>query len=254
MANIQAPINRLPPELLAEIFDCLVSPNKTICEVVCHTWRKVIITIYPQLRQEPNDLLCYAAENGYIFLLNLAKARGAKRFNLALWCATRGGHIKLIELLNCWGEGPEKYALSLIIAKDNRILNSAAITGQIGCMKLAKKWGATDFNYALSSAARGGHIDCMKLAKKWGATEFNGALNNAARGGHLDCLTLAKEWGAREFDVGLRHAASRGHLDCLKLLKEWGATAFNQALNGGDHAECMKLLKKWQNEAEKSKN
>ena len=40
--------------------------------------------------------------------------------------------------------------------------------------------GATDYNAALYYAASGGHVGCMRLSKKWGATDFANALKITA--------------------------------------------------------------------------
>ena len=73
-------------------------------------------------------------------------------------------------------------------------------------MKLAKKWGATNFDEAMARAACGGETECMKLAKKWGASDFNRALLSAADKRQLNSMELAVEWGATQFHEAKRLA------------------------------------------------
>ena len=70
-------------------------------------------------------------------------------------------------------------------------------------MKRLKKWGVSfssmSYNGALINAASNGHIDCMKLAKEWGATDYDCAL--AYSRGHIDCTKLVEEWILQEQDA-----------------------------------------------------
>ena len=53
-----------------------------------------------------------------------------------------------------------------------------------------------NIEYALSIASEYGQLEMMKLAKDWGASDFDGALYDASKGGQLEAMELAKDWGA----------------------------------------------------------
>ena len=92
----------------------------------------------------------------------------------------------------------------------NAVLASAAKGGHEALCRLAKKWGAWEFNTMLISAAKGGHGNLCRLAKEWGATACNGMLTSATKGGHEHLCWLAKEWGATTFLRRPRLELSRG--------------------------------------------
>ena len=132
IALTRPPLARLPPELLALVFENLVLSERTLCAMSLPDWRALIKGLWPKLKTTPGNLLDWAAKIGSPSLMTYAKRWGAADFNKALKGATWAGYID--------------------------------------CMKLVKKWGATEFNWPLRCAASWGNIDCMKLAKEWGAT------------------------------------------------------------------------------------
>ncbi len=239
---METPIDRLPPELLADTFEHLEPEIKTLCIMVCRNWRVLIKGIWSDLKVTPHDLLCYSAESGNQVLMRLAKR----------WLC----HPISMDY------GRNAFEASLI---------SAARGGQIECMKLAKMWSGPGLlrenrepytlGWALSYAAENGHIECMKLIEEWSEFEpwgdFNPVLVCAARGGQLECMKLAKKWGAFDYGWALAMAACNGHIECMELIKEWGKVyskacreAEHQAYCG-NHIECMNLAAKWQKEEEK---
>ncbi len=233
IALTRPPLTRLPPELLALVFESLDKEERILCMMSHWHWRALIKGLWPNLKIYSDGLLLWAAEIGNKLLMEYAKVWGAINFTWALNCAAENGHIDCLKLLKKWG------------ADDfNNALKTAAGKGHIKVMKLLKKWGAFDFPWPLLQAATGGHIDCMKLLKEWGsipggnelslitAGDINSTLRRAAHGGHIDCMKLLKKWGAFHFNKALWSAAYEGHIDCMKLLKEWGATNFNWALEG----------------------
>ena len=66
-----------------------------------------------------------------------------------------------------------------------------------------------------------GHIKAMKVAKEWGATNFNEALIMAGCAGHIKAMKLLKMWGADNFSETLKKAKQKGRTDCMKLLETW---------------------------------
>ena len=203
---MEPPFDRLPSELLALIFEDLTPEERALCAMARQRWQAIIKYLWPALRNGPNEILEWAAENGHIIPMKFTKKWGTGPFDEALQIAAQGGHID--------------------------------------CLKLLKKWGVSYFGLALQRAAEKGHIDCLKLLKKWGATHFNWALKWAAGGGHTDCLKLLKKWGATNFSWALEEAAEGGHTECLKLLKVWGAKIDNKALRSA--AEGVHQLPYWQ--------
>jgi hypothetical protein len=50
----------------------------------------------------------------------------------------------------------------------------------------------------LRNATRGGHVHLCRLAREWGATDWDMMLEDAQQGGHEDLCRLAQEWGATQ--------------------------------------------------------
>ena len=128
------------------------------------------------------------------------------------------------------------------------ILCGAAEGGYESICRLAKEWGASDFNEMLVSAAGCGHEHICRLAKQWGANNFNGMLFYAAKGGNENICRLAKKWGANDFDNMLCYAAEGDHENICRLAKEWGVNNFNVMLFGaarGGHENICRLAKEW---------
>lgn len=81
----------------------------------------------------------------------------------------------------------------------NYILENAAREGNEKFCRLAKNWGANNFNRMLYISAKGGNEKLCRLAKEWGAWDYSGMLGYAVAGEHDHILRLAIEWGARYF-------------------------------------------------------
>src|ERR1700677_1612036 len=114
----------------------------------------------------------------------LCSARGAPEL-AAL--ATRGHSNLLMWILGLRGR---PYSASTT----NRLMAYAAEGGHEALVRLAKDWGATNFDWAMAYAAIGGHEALMRLAKDWGATNFECAMVNAANGGYEAIVRLTKDW------------------------------------------------------------
>ena len=131
----EPPLTRLPPELLALIFEGLDEEEKTLCATTHKYWQTLIKSLWPVLPTNPTSLLLFAAKSGTLSLMKLAKGQGATHFDWAF--------------------------------------SEAAMCGHLDCMKLAKEWDATSewsatyFNWALENAKDGGHLECMELLRKW---------------------------------------------------------------------------------------
>ena len=166
----EPPLTRLPPELLALVFEELEPEERTLCTMAYRYWQSVIKGLWPVLKTSPNEILIWAAKNGNMPLMKVAKKWDAAEFDNPL---QRGGPLGAQHAL--WG---------------------AAFGGHVDCMKLAKDWGATNFNWTLIGAAYSDHVDCMKLLKKWGANNFNEAAGTCTT---IDCIKLLIEWGATGF-------------------------------------------------------
>jgi hypothetical protein len=99
-------------------------------------------------------------------------------------------------------------AKELVMGKEQqslcRFLMESSMTGDIEMCRLAKEWGATNWNGMLKCAALGGHEHLCRLAKEWGATKWNWMMSGAAEGGHEHLCRLAKEWGREAIECGSR--------------------------------------------------
>ncbi len=266
---MELPIERFPLEILADVFESLPKVEKTLCSMVSTHWLALSKTLWPDLRTNPNKLMCYSAESGHKRQLILAKRQGATYFTTALSLAAQGGHIDCMKLVKGWGEtrfnwglfGATELTTALMIARQNDCINY---------LHPVKGWGKAGLNWALFGAIEGGHIDCANLARKWGATELCETeigiiLIGAANSEHMEYMHLAKKWMDKRWvkpakikyrllqkkeliNYAFIDSATHGSMHCMKLLKKWGANDFNRALitaatHGSMH--CMKLLKKW---------
>ena len=59
-------------------------------------------------------------------------------------------------------------------------------------MRLAKAWGATNYDWIAVNAAEGGHKAIVHLAVSWGAT--NHWIAATADGGHEALVRQIEEW------------------------------------------------------------
>ena len=168
---MEAPIERLPPELLAMSFERLtfdylwmLPAQRALCAMTCKRWQALTNTLWPEFRTTLDNLLCWAALQGNLSLMKAAKGWGAQPSRQALLFAAEGGNVACLKLLKNWGEfNKEDFCL---------VLRDAAYAGHIECLKLAKEWGATTFDVGIWFAAEGGHANCMKitrLLKQWKA-------------------------------------------------------------------------------------
>ncbi len=186
------PLTRLPPELLALVFEGLDKEERILCVMSHKYWQELIRTLWPIPNTSPNGLLLWVSKSGNTTLMKFAKKWGkfrATNFEDALKWAVEGGQIECMKLLKKWGK--------IQTAKLSGVFWTAAYNGHIKCMKLLKIWGATNFNWALHGAAKAGQIECMKLLKKWGADNFQSLLmmlgyNNHRN--HRGCMTLLGTW------------------------------------------------------------
>jgi len=116
-------------------------------------------------------------------------------------------------------------------------------------MKLAKEWGANDYNRALRDAALGNHTAAMKLLIEWSANDYNKALVWAAGAGSLEAMELLKEWGANDFTGSLHEVVTEaGSLESLELMKRWRVIAagdITRALKDTQEDDHRKFLESW---------
>ncbi len=282
---MEAPIARLPPELLVLVFEELDKEEQTLCVMSCQRWHALIKGLWPTLKTPPDILLRWTADAGNQPLMKLAKKWGkfcADDYEIAMSWATEKGQIRIIKLLKSWGD---RERLNINIGE---VLASAASWGQLKSVDLLLDWcidderteedidddirGALisaayngqievlkyleslvyssdyDLNLVLCWAAKGGSIKCMELLEEWGADNPNGSLIWAAEESEIEIMKRAKDQGADAFDSALAKAASYGQIECMKLLKKWGANDFEEALKERKWSKgetVIALLKEW---------
>jgi hypothetical protein len=128
------------------------------------------------------------------------------------------------------------------------MLFAATAHGNEALARLAKEWGASNFELMLFAATANNHVALVCLAKEWGATRFNRMLVGAARAGHAELAKMAKDWGASNFDRMLAAATSAGRGELVRMAKEWGASDFDGMLGaaiGAGHGELAALAIEW---------
>jgi len=122
-------------------------------------------------------------------------------------------------------------------------MNSAAIDGDLECLKYFRLIGYVGSKYTCMFAAKYGRLDCLKYLHKNGCPWDQDACKYAAENGHLDCLKYLHENGCPWDEYTCKFAAENGHLDCLKYAHENGCpwdkdTCALAAKNG--HLDCLK--------------
>jgi len=199
---MEAPLTRLPPELLALVFEGLDKEERMLCTITRQQWQVLIKSLWPELEVKPEDMLYWAAKKGYVECLEMLRRWDLKGLTKLIINAVQNGNIRLcIEISTKPYRTTHRYPIAIYTL--NKSLSLAARGGHIICMKILTDWGARDFYWALISAACGGHINCLKFAKN----------RNIGRMGGLDMAHMC--------------AAENNHLDCMKMLRGWGAKDVN---------------------------
>ncbi len=106
--------------------------------------------------------------------------RKASKFEMAISRAASHGQIKCMMRAKKWRD---EYVGSLISLRPQSSPGAYAKNSYKKCL-----------NSAMVGAVRGGHIECMKLAKKWGATNYKHAMKFARRESRKECMTLLVLW------------------------------------------------------------
>ena len=239
------PIGRLPPELLASLFETLPDEEKILCALACQRWRGITKEVWPDLKAYPDELLYNAAKNGSNSQIELAKKVGAEdSVATAIQAAAENGHKELLVPLRIWAENC--YA--------KRIVKEAQAHNPHFCIDIAMEWNdyRGHLEFVLVAAARGGYPECMEvildLVGSFNLTDRE-AIREASSNGHVECMKLLKELDFNVYpNFTLYHAAFGGHVDAMILAKKWGATKYQKALEGAVRAHdkgCAKLLKGW---------
>ena len=89
-----SPIELLLPELLIAAFNRLELPERTLCAMASKFWWALVKKYWPDLKTTPQNLLDWAAKNGSLVLMNLAKDQGVISSGQALRCAALRSGVK----------------------------------------------------------------------------------------------------------------------------------------------------------------
>ncbi len=210
-----------------------------------------------------NDLLQYAAKNGYLELIKYLVEKGANihghNYGTPLISAASNGHLEVVKYLVENGAN--------ISASGDIALILAASNGHLEMVKYLKENGANihgQDDEALQFAAQNDHLEIVKYLVENGAPpgaagilpadihgNTDGALQKAALYGNLKIVKYLVENGANidaNNDASLIYAAENGHLEVVKYLVENGANihanddiALQEAAENG-HLEIIKYL------------
>ena len=100
---MEPPLARLPPELLASVFERLDKEGRTLCAMTRRSWQELVKVLWPALKTGSNELLCWATKTGSVSLMKHAERWGATYFGQALKYAARGGHVDCLKQAKKWG-------------------------------------------------------------------------------------------------------------------------------------------------------
>ena len=194
---MEAPLTRLPPELLALVFEGLDKEERMLCTITRQQWQVLIKSLWPELEVKPEDMLYWAAKKGYAECLEMLRRWDLKGLTKLIINAVQNGNIRLcIEISTKPHRTTHEYPIAIYTL--NKSLSLAARGGHIICMKILTDWGAKDFNWALNSAAGEGHINCLKFAKKRSDSCLDWAHMCATENNHLGCMKILRGWGAKD--------------------------------------------------------
>lgn len=125
--------------------------------------------------------------------------------------AAQAGHLPVLRILieRVSKEGKRRCL--------NLALNAAGSRGHTTIAKAARSWGADAFHVMLVMAAAESQLACMRLAKDWGATNFEEALAAQPRGPAGDLL---RSWLAAAQLPELTAAQLPGWLAAARILSD----------------------------------
>ena len=232
--------NKISSILVRRPEDTIIITKKSIKILASEGFTDAILKIGKKefSHQQINLILYYAASNGHIETMKLARRWGANNYIQTLFKAIENNQPQAIKLLKEWGASD--YA--------RMVVNAIETNNNTDNIKLFKKLGG-DYNLALTYAAKDGKLLVMNVLKSWGATDYNSAFIAAIDNGQLDAMKLVHDhWGADDYYWGLVHAAKNGQLKAMRLLHDWGADNYDRALiSAAEHGKvpAMRLLKKW---------
>lgn len=193
MEESEKTIEDLPDEMLRSIFLLVGHPAPIV--LTCKRW----CACAGEMRPHPSLdwLLCDAATDG---------------------------HIALIDLYHEWGADNAKEALCC-----------ASAAGQIGAMQKFRWNGWLYYDDALVSASKDGNIRAIEELIEWGARDIDRAMESAAAEDESemmdDLYSLALKLGVTaDPDRALRAAAARGALGSMWKLWGMGAIQYDHAL------------------------
>ena len=174
-------------------------------------------------------ILTVAAAQGNLTLCRRARRRGATDVTTMIRMGAMNGDEKICRLAYAWGGGDIPMMLAI-----------SAYAGSVNCCALARSWCTSAGvpilpEKVLISAVFGGHEHICRMARAWGANDFNRMLFIAAQYGRERLCCLAREWGATDYESMLAAGAQGG---AVSICEQNGVAL-------GRHDSICRLARAW---------
>ncbi len=229
----------------------------------------------PSSRLVIDTALMSAALGGHPKGMKLAKSWGALRYKIAMQLAASGGSPECMKLAKLWIETSSptlrnRNSTNLDDRKKRyieRALKSAikdsfkfsSLNGEIVCMKLAKEWGADEYNRAMMWASFKCQFEAMKLLREWGASQFDKSIEKLMREivsykNRINKNGLIRWYGEHRAGSYVEFKVGKGYKKQILIkvptvsqkerLRVYYQTELKKML------ECLELLKTWKEKEE----
>jgi hypothetical protein len=185
-------MEELIPELVALVLSQVDRVSLVACRFVCTTWMRTTTSPPRDSEQPPRqhakqpqeDWSKQFAANGWLALLQWARANGCPWDKSTCAQAARGGHLDVLQWAftnGCpWGEETCVWA---------------AERGHLEVLQWARTNGCPWDKLACVNAAKGGHLDVLQWARANGCPWDKRTCMSAAWAGHLEVLQWARANG-----------------------------------------------------------
>jgi hypothetical protein len=200
-------MDELMPELVALVLNHVDLVSLVACPFVCTTWKRVSLPLLAL--EEDYSHSREVAANGWLGLLQWARANGCPWNKVACARAAKGGHLDVLQ-----------WACTNGCPWDERTCADAAKEGHLDVLQWARANGCPWNESTCANAAEGGHLAVLQWAWANGCPWDDWTCASAARGGHLEVLQWARANGCPWDRVTCASAARRGHLEVL----QWART------------------------------
>lgn len=167
--------------------------------------------------------MCEAAKYGHADIVHLLADRVYKnKYGYVMGYAAEGGYIDIVNFL--LGLGADDYNHSMRLAP-------MAKNNSDNIVQIMLDLGANNYSETARNAAEMGNINVVNIMQSKGANNYNEIMEAAALGGNIELVKLMLEKGANNYNGAMFVAANRGHLEIVEFLLEKGARNYTECIS-----------------------